>query len=76
MNLSKELKPVPEFKTLQEEAAFWDTRDSMEYELEATDEMVDLSDDQKVQIRERRKMKCVLMHTESNLRRFRHFSSL
>ena len=53
MNSSKELKPVPQFKTLQEEADFWDTHDSMEYELEDTDEMVELSDNQKAQIRER-----------------------
>ena len=50
MNSSKKLKLVPHFKTLQEEADFWDTHDSMEYELEDTDEMVELADDQKAQI--------------------------
>ena len=53
MNSSKKFNPVPQFKTLQEEADFWDTHDSMEYELEYTDEMVELSDEQKAQIRER-----------------------
>ena len=53
MNSSRELKSVSEFKTLQEEADFWDTHDSMEYELEDTDEMIELSDDQKLQIRAR-----------------------
>jgi hypothetical protein len=42
MNPSKELKPVPNFKTLQEEADFWDTHDSMEYDLEDTDDMIEL----------------------------------
>lgn len=51
MGSAKELKPVPQFKTLQEEADFWDTHNSMEYELEDTDEMVELSDYQKAQIR-------------------------
>ncbi len=53
MNSSKKLKLVPHFKTLQEEADFWDTHDSMEYELEDTDEIVELSDDQKAKIRAR-----------------------
>ena len=53
MNPSKEIKPVPYFKTLQEEADFWDTHDSMEYDLADTDEMVELSEEQKAQIRER-----------------------
>jgi len=53
MNSSKELKSVSQFKTLQEESDFWDTHDSMEYELEDTDEMDELSDDQKAQIRKR-----------------------
>lgn len=52
-SLKKELKPLPQFKTLQEEANFWDTHDSMEYELEDTDEMLELSDHQKAQIKER-----------------------
>ncbi|MBM3242335.1 hypothetical protein FJZ31_39210 [Candidatus Poribacteria bacterium] len=52
-SLKKELKPIPQFKTLQEEANFWDTHDSMEYELEDIDEMLELSDYQKEQIRER-----------------------
>jgi len=53
MNSSEKLKPVPKFRTLQEEADFWDAHDSMEYELEDTDEMVELSDYQKSQIRAR-----------------------
>ena len=53
MNSSKKFNPVPQFKTLQEEADFWDTHDSMEYELEDTDEMVELSNNQKSQIRKR-----------------------
>ncbi|HIE27743.1 TPA: hypothetical protein EYP66_10690 [Candidatus Poribacteria bacterium] len=67
MNTSKELKPVPRFKTLQEEADFWDTHDSMEYELEDTNEMVELSDDQKSQIRarwEKRKRATILLSHE------------
>lgn len=53
MGSSKGFKPVPQFKTLQEEADFWDTHNSMEYELEDTNEIVELSDYQKVQIRTR-----------------------
>ena len=53
MNSSKKFNLVPQFKTLQEEADFWDTHDSMEYELEDTEEMVELSNNQKSQIRER-----------------------
>jgi len=67
MNSSKKLKPVSQFKNLQEEADFWDTHDSMEYELEDTDEMVELSDDQKVQIRkrwEKRKRAMIRLSTE------------
>lgn len=62
MDSSKGLKSVPRFKTLQEEADFWDTHDSMKYELEDTDEMVELSDYQKVQIRTRwEKRKCAMI---------------
>jgi len=67
MNSSTKLKSVPHFKTLQEEADFWDTHDSMEHELEDTDEIVELSDDQKAKIRarwERRKRATIQLSPE------------
>jgi predicted DNA binding CopG/RHH family protein len=67
MNSSKKFNPVLQFKTLQEEADFWDTHDSMEYELEDTDEMVELSDEQKAKIRarwEKRKRATIRLSTE------------
>jgi predicted DNA binding CopG/RHH family protein len=41
---------VPSFKTLEEEARFWDTHDSTEYELEDTDETIELPEGQKAEI--------------------------
>jgi hypothetical protein len=32
--MKKKLKPIPEFKTEKEEAEFWDTHDTTEYEFE------------------------------------------
>lgn len=32
--MAKRLKPIPEFKNVQEEAEFWDTHDTMDYEWE------------------------------------------
>lgn len=32
--MKKKLKPIPEFKSYKEEAEFWDTHDSTEYEFE------------------------------------------
>lgn len=29
--MARKLKPIPQFKTIQEEAEFWDTHDSTEY---------------------------------------------
>lgn len=31
MNMKKELKPIPKFKSYEEEASFWDNNASMEY---------------------------------------------
>lgn len=53
MSRQKQLKPVPSFQTLQEEAEFWDSHDSTEYELEETDEVVKLSEAQKAHIKAR-----------------------
>ncbi|NUO79029.1 hypothetical protein HUU05_03055 [candidate division KSB1 bacterium] len=38
----KALKPVPVFKSLEEEANFWDTHDTTEYELEDLDEPLEI----------------------------------
>ena len=34
--MAKKLKPIPNFKTIQEEANFWDTHDSANYTWEET----------------------------------------
>lgn len=43
-------KVVPSFKTLDEEARFWDAHESTEYELEDTDETIKLPEAQKSEI--------------------------
>ncbi len=39
----KALKPVPNFKSLEEEALFWDTHDTTEYDLEDLNETIELA---------------------------------
>ncbi len=42
MPSKKALKPVPGFKSLEEEARFWGTHDTTEYDLEDSDEPLEV----------------------------------
>lgn len=46
----KTLKPVPDFKNLEEEAHFWDTHDTTEYDLEDLNETIELAGPLKARI--------------------------
>jgi len=50
----KTLKPVPNFKTLEEEANFWDTHDTTEYALEDMDETIEVAGPLKARVEKRR----------------------
>lgn len=50
----KALKPVPVFKSLEEEANFWDTHDTTEYDLEGLDETIGLAGALRVRVEKRR----------------------
>ncbi len=50
----KALKPVPNFKSLEEEAHFWDTHDTTEYDLEDLDETIEVAGSLKARIEKRR----------------------
>ena len=50
----KALKPVPNFKSLEEEAHFWDTHDTTEYDLEDLDETIEVAGPLKDRIEKRR----------------------
>lgn len=39
----KIFKPVPNFKSLEEEAHFWDVHDTAEYDLENLDETIEVA---------------------------------
>jgi hypothetical protein len=49
------MKPIPEFKTEKEEADFWATHDTTEYDFEDTDEEITLSPSFKAKIEARRR---------------------
>jgi hypothetical protein len=46
----KTLKPVPNFKSLEEEAHFWDRHDTTEYDLEDLDETIEVAGSLKARI--------------------------
>ncbi len=50
----KTLKPVPNFKSLEEEAHFWDTHDTTEYALEDLDETIEVAGPLKARVEKRR----------------------
>lgn len=50
----KALKPVPVFKSIEEEARFWDTHDTTEYELEDMDEPLEVGGRLKASVEKRR----------------------
>lgn len=50
----KALKLVPNFKSLEEEAHFWDTHDSTEYDLEDLDETIEVGGPLKARVEKRR----------------------
>jgi len=50
----KTLKPVPNFKSLEEEAHFWDTHDTTEYALEDMDETIEVAGPLKARVEKRR----------------------
>lgn len=50
----KALKPVPDFKNLEEEANFWDTHDTTEYDLEDLRETIEIAGPLKARIEKRR----------------------
>jgi hypothetical protein len=50
----KTLKPVPNFKSLEEEARFWDTHDTTEYGLEDLDETIEVAGPLKARVEKRR----------------------
>ncbi len=50
----KALKPVPNFKNLEEEAHFWDTHDTTEYALEDLDETIEAAGPLKASVEKRR----------------------
>ena len=49
------LKPIPDFKFQREEADFWSTHDTTEYNFEETDMTITLSPDLKAKIEDRRR---------------------
>jgi hypothetical protein len=48
------LKPVPNFKSLEEEAHFWDTHDTTEYALKDLDETIEVGGPLKASVEKRR----------------------
>jgi hypothetical protein len=50
----KVLKAVPDFKSIQEEAHFWDTHDTTEYALEDLEETIEVAGPLKARIEKRR----------------------
>jgi len=50
----KALKPIPNYKSLEEEAHFWDTHDTTEYDLEDLDETIEVAGPLKARIEKRR----------------------
>jgi hypothetical protein len=50
----KTLKPVPTFKSLEEEANFWDTHDTTEYALEDLEESIEVAGHLKARVEKRR----------------------
>jgi len=50
----KSLLPVPTFKSLEEEARFWDTHDTTEYEMEDLDETIEVSPSFKARLQRRK----------------------
>jgi len=50
----KTLKPVPNFKSLEEEAHFWDTHDTTEYAWEDIDETIEVGGPLKARVEKRR----------------------
>jgi hypothetical protein len=50
----KTLKPVPNFKSLEEEANFWDTHDTTEYALDDLDETIEVAGPLKARVEKRR----------------------
>lgn len=50
----KALLPVPAFKSLEEEAHFWDTHDTTEYDLEDLNETIEVSQSFKASLEKRK----------------------
>jgi hypothetical protein len=50
----KALKPIPDFKSLEEEAHFWDTHDTTEYAWEDLDETIEAAGPLKASVEKRR----------------------
>lgn len=50
----KALKPIPDFKSLEEEANFWDTHDTTEYAWEDLDETIEAAGPLKASVEKRR----------------------
>ncbi len=50
----KALKPIPDFKSLEEEAHFWDTHDTTEYAWEDLDETIEVAGPLKASVEKRR----------------------
>ncbi|MCI0696028.1 BrnA antitoxin family protein [candidate division KSB1 bacterium] len=50
----KALKPIPNFKSLEEEARFWDTHDTTEYAWEDLDEPIEIGGPLKASVEKRR----------------------
>ena len=51
----RRLKPIPSFASVHEEAEFWDTHDTTEYDFQPTDEPVALGPGAKARIADRRR---------------------
>lgn len=50
----KVLKPIPDFKSIEEEANFWDTHDTTEYAWEDLNEPLEIGDPLKASVEKRR----------------------
>ena len=55
------LKPVPTFASLEEEAHFWDTHDTTEYDLIDLDETIEVSGRLKARLEKRRKERLTVL---------------
>jgi len=72
MNDKTKLKSLPKFKSEKEEADFWSSHDTTEYDFRDTEETILLSPalKTKMEIRRRERLKKLLKLDEENFKRF------